>query len=168
MIFGLSPQPTNGCTLKKRGPSTDTLQRALLLAAISTVCSKTCFAGQEPTPPVPLCVVAVVPIPQPNEPPRNLADLLWNRNYRKSQKELVEATNAARVFMSCIGAKDYDTSLGVLKNNEKLFNKVFKGWLQKANDYPVSKPPVTLGGYYMPRSLPVQIAQPPKSEGTTR
>ncbi len=140
----------------------------ILLIAVIGIPHRVCVARQEPVPPVPLCVTTVVPVPQPNESVKSLADLLVNRNYRKSQKSLAEATNAARVFMSCVEAKDYDTALLVLRNNEKLFNKVFKGWLQKANNYPASKPPVTLGGYYIPRVLPVQTRASPKAEGTER
>ncbi len=142
--------------------------KIVLLAGIVLIACGVCFARQKPAPPVPLCIATVVPVPQPNEPAKSVADLLLNRNYRKSQKELAEATNAARVFMSCVEAQDYDTSLSVLKDNEKLFNKVFKGWLQKATNYAASKPPVTLGGYYIPRDLPVQIKPSPKPEGPKR
>ena len=139
----------------------------VVLLFLIPMAPRPCAVGQNrQSPPIPPCVARVAPVPQPNDPPKSLADLLLNRGYRKSQRELAAATNAARVFVSCSAAQDYNTALTVLKNNEKLFNKVFKGWLQKANDYPTSRPPETLGGYYLPHFLPAQISSATKVQHT--
>lgn len=57
---------------------------------------------------------------------------------KKDQSQKAEAANAAQALMSALeGAKttgDYRPAQQILENNESLFNKVYKGWLQKSED----------------------------------
>jgi hypothetical protein len=64
-----------------------------------------------------------------------LISLLGNWHSSKQKSENVEAANASHALMEAIeGAKqsgDWTPAYTILHNNEKLFNKVYKGWLQK-------------------------------------
>jgi hypothetical protein len=64
-----------------------------------------------------------------------LISLLGNWHSSKQKSENTEAANAAQSLMQAIeGAKstgDWTPAYTILHNNEKLFNKVYKGWLQK-------------------------------------
>jgi hypothetical protein len=109
---------------------------------------------------------------------------------RKDEKQHAEAANAAKALMDALeGAKtsgDFTVAQHVFENNEQLFNKVFKGWMQKAeeakkpqkkqkvdpevqgfekalSEYPGrgGNPPKTLMGksgaqYFMPQAAPQQ------------
>lgn len=69
-------------------------------------------------------------------PVGTLISLLGNWSARKQKKENTEAANAAQELMQAIeGAKttgDWAPAESILHENEKLFNKVYKGWLQKS------------------------------------
>jgi hypothetical protein len=57
---------------------------------------------------------------------------------KRDQEKHSEAANAAQALMSALeGAKttgDYTPAQHIFENNEALFNKVYKGWMQKAED----------------------------------
>jgi hypothetical protein len=57
---------------------------------------------------------------------------------RRDQKQQAEAQNAAQALMSALeGAKttgDYSPAQHIFENNEALFNKVYKGWIQKEEE----------------------------------
>lgn len=57
---------------------------------------------------------------------------------KKDQEQHSEAKNAAQALMAALeGAKatgDYRPAEHILENNESLFNKVYKGWLQKSEE----------------------------------
>lgn len=69
-------------------------------------------------------------------PVGSLIALLGNWSARKQKKENTEAANAAQELLQAIeGAKttgDWAPAESILHENEKLFNKVYKGWLQKS------------------------------------
>lgn len=69
-------------------------------------------------------------------PVGTLISLLGNWSARKQKKENTEAANAAQDLLQAIeGAKttgDWAPAEAILHENEKLFNKVYKGWLQKS------------------------------------
>jgi len=64
-----------------------------------------------------------------------LISLLGNWHSNKQKNENSEAANAAQSLMQAIEAAkstgDWTPAHTILHNNEKLFNKVYKGWLQK-------------------------------------
>ncbi len=64
-----------------------------------------------------------------------LISLLGNWHSNKQKGENTEAANAAQSLMQTIEAAkstgDWTPAYTILHNNEKLFNKVYKGWLQK-------------------------------------
>jgi hypothetical protein len=72
---------------------------------------------------------------QGSGPVGTLISLLGNWHSNKQKSENSEAANAAQALMQAIeGAKtsgDWTPAYVILQNNEKLFNKVYKGWLQK-------------------------------------
>lgn len=76
------------------------------------------------------------PVAQPVSEIHSLQQLLTGWSSRKQQKQQAEASNAAQALMQAIeGAKttgDWSAANDILHENEKLFNKVYKGWLQKA------------------------------------
>lgn len=76
------------------------------------------------------------PTAQPIADVHSLEQLIVGFNSRKQQKQQAEASNAAQALMQAIeGAKttgDWTPAYDILHENEKLFNKVYKGWLQKA------------------------------------
>jgi hypothetical protein len=130
------------------------------------------------------------PTPQPIADVHSLEQLLMGWSSRKQQKQQAEATNAAQALMQAIeGAKttgDWGPAESILHDNEKLFNKVYKGWLQKAEaakkpskpdpdqqgfeqgvgQYlqskqqapPTGGAPSQLGGYILPQAGPAQAA----------
>ncbi len=57
---------------------------------------------------------------------------------KQDEKQKAEAANAAQALMSALeSAKttgDFSPAQHILENNEKLFNKVYKGWLQKSQE----------------------------------
>lgn len=119
---------------------------------------------------------------------QNLQQLIAGFHDRKQQKQHAEAANAAQALMQAIeGAKqsnDWTPVQDILHENEKLFNKVYKGWLQKAESQKKAAqsqgksdpdtqgfeagiqqfmqgkqqqgPPKTMGGYYLPQASPEQ------------
>jgi hypothetical protein len=76
------------------------------------------------------------PTPQPIADVHSLQQLLVGWSSRKQQKQQAEASNAATSLMQAIeGAKttgDWAPAYTILQENEALFNKVYKGWLQKS------------------------------------
>jgi hypothetical protein len=68
-------------------------------------------------------------------PVGTLLSLLGNWHSSKAKNEQEEAARAAQDLMQAIeGGKasgDWTPAYTILHNNEKLFNKVYKGWLQK-------------------------------------
>ena len=77
------------------------------------------------------------PTPQPITEVNSLEQLLMGWQSRKQQRKQAEASNAAGELMQAIeGAKqsgDWVPAYTILEHNEQLFNKVYKGWLQKAD-----------------------------------
>ena len=53
---------------------------------------------------------------------------------KKEQAQSSEAANAAQALMQAIESGDYMSADHIFHENEKLFNKVYKGWMQKAKE----------------------------------
>jgi hypothetical protein len=97
---------------------------------------------------------------------------------RKDQRQHVEAMNASKALMQALDAKDYVQAESILNHHGKIFDKVFKGWLQKDEEAQKQmesskkqkKPDPTVQGvetaiqqYLQGKSS--QAPQPPKSLG---
>jgi hypothetical protein len=76
------------------------------------------------------------PQAQPIPEIHSLQQLITGFYTRREQSKQAEAANAAQALMQAIeGAKntgDWTPAYEILTKNEKLFNKVYKGWLQKS------------------------------------
>jgi|ERR1700730_1151062 len=69
---------------------------------------------------------------------QGVTKFLQDNAQKKDQEKHAEAANAAQALISALeSAKttgDYRPAEHILENNEALFNKVYKGWLQKAEE----------------------------------
>lgn len=69
---------------------------------------------------------------------QGVADFLHSASQKKEETQKTEAANAANALMSALeGAKttgDFSPAEHIFQNNEALFNKVYKGWLQKSEE----------------------------------
>lgn len=69
---------------------------------------------------------------------QGITQFLQDSFQKKDQQQHSEAANAAQALMAALeGAKttgDYRPAQHILENNEALFNKVYKGWLQKSEE----------------------------------
>ena len=76
------------------------------------------------------------PTPQPIFDVQSLEQLLAGWKSRKEARQQAEASNAAQALMQAIDSAkttgDWTDAYTILSHNEKLFNKVYKGWLQKS------------------------------------
>jgi hypothetical protein len=67
-----------------------------------------------------------------------VSDFIGKQAQKKDESQKAEASNAAQALMSALeSAKttgDYRPAEHILENNEALFNKVYKGWLQKSEE----------------------------------
>lgn len=106
----------------------------------------------------PMASVGNMHPPRPPAPPGQMQGsgpigsviaLLGNWHSKKQKNEQQEAANAAEALMQAVDAGkqsgDMTDAYTILHNNEKLFNKVYKGWLQqyemKQKESQKAKPP---------------------------
>jgi hypothetical protein len=69
---------------------------------------------------------------------QGVSQYIQNTIQRNDQKKQAEAQNAAQALMAALeSAKttgDYTPAQHIFENNEALFNKVYKGWMQKSEE----------------------------------